>query len=124
MGFEGYREVNAHMLRTAQARARARSRARWWRPRPPLPRRGRRQRARGAPRLAHSSSTAPAARARPHPKPQALAAGLEATGAFTIISDGAGGLPLVAFHLKDDPGRGFDEFHVAERLRMWVCGVL
>jgi glutamate decarboxylase len=32
------------------------------------------------------------------------------------------GLPLVAFHLKDDPKRSYDEFHIAERLRMngWV----
>lgn len=28
----------------------------------------------------------------------------------------------MAFHLKDDPNRSYDEFHIAERLRMngWV----
>lgn len=43
-------------------------------------------------------------------------------GAFEVIS-AEDGLPLVAFHLKDDPAgkqRSYDEFHVAERLRM--CG--
>ncbi|KAI8465488.1 MAG: glutamate decarboxylase [Monoraphidium minutum] len=52
---------------------------------------------------------------------QVLAAGLTAMGVFEIISSDKG-LPLVAFHLKDDPDRGFDEFGVAERLRMtgWV----
>lgn len=40
---------------------------------------------------------------------------------FEVISSDQG-LPLVAFHLKDDPDRSYDEFHVAERLRMygWV----
>jgi glutamate decarboxylase len=47
--------------------------------------------------------------------------GLLDMGMFDIIS-GDDGLPLVAFHLKDNPQRKYDEFHVAERLRMygWV----
>ena len=51
----------------------------------------------------------------------ALIKGLEGMGVFEIISD-AEGLPLVAFHLKDDGDRGYDEFHIADRLRMfgWV----
>jgi hypothetical protein len=50
-----------------------------------------------------------------------LLQGLLDMGLFEIISAGDG-LPLVAFHLKDDPERKYDEFHVAERLRMynWV----
>lgn len=50
-----------------------------------------------------------------------LSKGLVQMGMFEIIS-ATDGLPLVAFHLKDDPDRQFDEFHIAERLRMsgWV----
>lgn len=36
---------------------------------------------------------------------------------FEVVSSDCG-LPLVAFHLKDDPARSFDEFHISERLRM------
>ncbi|GBF92913.1 glutamate decarboxylase [Raphidocelis subcapitata] len=71
MGFEGYREVNLHMLNSMRL----------------------------------------------------LVAGLKKMGAWVIVSSDKG-LPLVAFHLKDLPGggRGYDEFHVADRLRMfgWV----
>lgn len=51
-----------------------------------------------------------------------LRAGLAKLGAFEIVS-AEHGLPLVAFHLRDTPGgRGYDEFHIADRLRMsgWV----
>lgn len=47
-----------------------------------------------------------------------LRSGLERTGKFVLVSAADGALPLVAFHLKDDPERTFDEFHVADRLRM------
>lgn len=70
MGFEGYAEVNKHMLRTMDL----------------------------------------------------LSEGLEKLGVFEIIS-AKGGLPLVAFHLKDGDGsRQYDEFQIADRLRMygWV----
>jgi len=47
--------------------------------------------------------------------------GLLDMGTFEVISS-TEGLPLVAFHLKEQPDRSYDEFHVAERLRMygWV----
>lgn len=70
MGFEGYREVNIHMLNSMNS----------------------------------------------------LAAGLKKMGHWEIVS-GDEGLPLVAFHLKDVPGgRTYNEFDVADRLRMfgWV----
>lgn len=51
----------------------------------------------------------------------AVLQGLLDTGMFEVISS-SDGLPLVAFHLKEQPDRSYDEFHVAERLRMygWV----
>lgn len=69
LGFEGYREINKHMLRTADV----------------------------------------------------LVEGLRKLGVFEVISS-AEGLPLVAFHLKDDESRTYDEFYIADRLRMfgWV----
>ncbi|KAF8072487.1 Glutamate decarboxylase [Scenedesmus sp. PABB004] len=56
-----------------------------------------------------------------HTKAQ-LRAGLTALGAFELISEADKCLPLVAFHLKDVPGRAFDEFNLADRLRTsgWV----
>ena len=54
------------------------------------------------------------------PFPQVLRTGIERLG-FVIISSNPG-LPLVTFHLSDDPRRGYDEFQIADRLRMygWV----
>jgi glutamate/tyrosine decarboxylase-like PLP-dependent enzyme len=47
--------------------------------------------------------------------------GIRKLGVFEIISSHKG-IPLVTFHLKDDPDRSYDEFAVAERLRLagWV----
>lgn len=69
MGFEGYKEVNKHMLATTAL----------------------------------------------------LRDGLLNLGLFEVIST-SDGLPLVTFHLKDDPDRTYDEFQIADRLRTygWV----
>lgn len=51
-----------------------------------------------------------------------LIEGLESMGSFTVISarGSTPGLPLVAFHLKEQ--KNYDEFHIADRLRTfgWV----
>lgn len=46
--------------------------------------------------------------------------GLEELGFIIISSDK--GLPLLTFHLPDEEGRSYTEFHIADRLRTfgWV----